>query len=284
MKIIKSAEKMQAISLVVKRRGKTIGLVPTMGYLHDGHLALVKQAKKLSDLVVVSIFVNPTQFGPKEDFTRYPRDLQGDLARLKPLKVEYVFFPSVKDIYPEGYQTGVEVEKLSKGLCGDYRPGHFRGVATVVLKLFNIVQPDLAIFGQKDYQQLMVISRMTRDLNLPIKIIGAPTLREKDGLAMSSRNTYLSAEEREPALSLSRALFSAQEKVKAGEKDAEALIKSARELIAANSLARVEYIEIRDSENLDPVKTIDRPAQMILSVWVGKTRLIDNLRLNPQTK
>ncbi len=284
MKIVKSAKKMRAISLAAKRRGKTIGLVPTMGCLHRGHLDLVRKAKKLSDLVVVSIFVNPSQFGPNEDFSRYPRDLQGDLAQLRPLEVDYVLFPLVKEIYPEGYQTYLEVEKMSQGLCGDFRPGHFRGVATVVAKLFNIVLPDLAIFGRKDFQQLKVIERMVKDLNFPIKIIGAETAREPDGLAMSSRNAYLSAEEREQGLSLSRALFKAQAKVKAGEKDAQALIAEAREAVGKNPLARIEYIEVRDPERLDPVKNIDRPCQMILAVRVGKTRLIDNVRLNPLTK
>jgi len=284
MRVIKSAKKMQAVSMALKRQGKTIGFVPTMGYLHQGHLSLVRRARKISDIVVVSIFVNPAQFGPKEDLNRYPRDLKGDLAQLKPLGVDYVFFPSVKDMYPEGYQTFVEVEKLSQGLCGDFRPGHFRGVATVVAKLFNIVHPDVAVFGEKDYQQLKVIEQMTKDLNFRIKIIGAKTIREKDGLAMSSRNSYLSKEEREQARALSQALFLAREQVKAGERHADKLIQTARRMLEKIPKLRIEYIEIRDSEKLEPVKIIDKPCQMLMAVWIGKTRLIDNLRICPQNK
>ena len=280
-RVIESISEMQELSRSLKREGKKIAFVPTMGYLHQGHLSLVEKARQLGDVVVVSIFVNPTQFGLSEDFDRYPRDLEGDLKKLEPYRVEYVFYPSAREMYPEGYQTYVEVERLSRGLCGDFRPGHFRGVCTVVCKLFNIVQPDFAIFGEKDYQQLRVIEQMTRDLNFPVQIIGMPTIREEDGLAMSSRNAYLSEGERKQALSLSRALFSCQELVKKGEKDSEMLKEKAREIISQNPDARIEYIEIRDAYTLEPLEKIDRPAQMLLAVWVGNTRLIDNIRLNP---
>jgi len=280
-RVIESISEMQELSRSLKREGKKIAFVPTMGYLHQGHLSLVEGARQLGDVVVVSIFVNPTQFGPSEDFNRYPRDLEGDLKRLEPYRVEYVFYPSAREMYPKGYQTYVEVEELSKGLCGDFRPGHFRGVCTVVCKLFNIVQPDFAIFGEKDYQQLRVIERMTRDLNFPIQIIGMPTVREEDGLAMSSRNAYLSEGERKQALSLSQALFTCQELVRKGEKDSAMLKEKAQEIISQNSDARIEYIEVRDAYSLEPLEKIDRPAQMLLAVWVGNTRLIDNIRLNP---
>jgi len=280
-RVIESISEMQEISRFLKREGKKIAFVPTMGYLHQGHLSLVEGARQLGDVVVVSIFVNPTQFGPSEDFNRYPRDLEGDLKRLEPYRVEYVFYPSASEMYPEGYQTYVEVEELSKGLCGDFRPGHFRGVCTVVCKLFNIVQPDFAIFGEKDYQQLRVIERMSRDLNFPIQIIGMPTVREEDGLAMSSRNAYLSEGERKQALSLSQALFTCQELVRKGEKDSAVLKEKAQEIISQNPDARIEYIEVRDAYSLEPLEKIDRPAQMLLAVWVGNTRLIDNIRLNP---
>lgn len=281
MRLVKSIKEMQRISLAHKRKGKTIGFVPTMGFLHEGHLSLVKKASRLCDVIVVSIFVNPTQFGPNEDFNRYPRDLKGDLAKLKSVDVDYVFFPSAREMYPEGYQSYVEVEKISKGLCGDFRPGHFRGVATVVAKLFNIVLPDIAIFGEKDFQQLKVIERMVKDLNFPLKVISGRTVRERDGLAMSSRNSYLSAEERNQALCLSRALYAVREKVREGERDVDALVNLARGMIERSSLARIEYIEIRDSETLEPVESMDRASQMLIAVWFGNTRLIDNIWLNP---
>lgn len=273
---------MRAISLKARARGKKIAFVPTMGYLHDGHLSLVRLARKYGDLVVASIFVNPAQFGPNEDLARYPRDFKGDLKKLGSAGADYLFFPSPEEIYPPGYQTYIEVQGLSRGLCGNFRPGHFRGVATVVAKLFNIVLPDVAVFGEKDYQQLRVIQQMAKDLNFPVRVIGGKTVREKDGLAMSSRNVYLSEEERRKALALSRALFMAQEMVEQGENDAQRLIESARELIGADPEAKIEYLEVRDAETLEPVAKIDRPCRMILAVWQGKTRLIDNVRLNPK--
>jgi pantoate--beta-alanine ligase len=281
-RVVKTVARMQAVSRVAKRAGRTIACVPTMGYLHDGHLALVKEAKKYGDITVATIFVNPTQFGPKEDLARYPRDFKGDLAKLGSVGTDYVYFPSVNEMYPENYQTYVNVEKVSRGLCGAFRPVHFRGVATVVAKLFNIVQPDAALFGKKDFQQLKVIERMVRDLNFPIKIIGVETVREKDGLAMSSRNTYLSADDRRAGLSLSRALFAARESAARGERSATKLVKAAKKIISAIGSPRIEYIEVRDAESLEPVSRIDRPSQMLVAVWEGKTRLIDNIRLVPK--
>lgn len=280
--IIRRAAAMRAISLKARARGKKIAFVPTMGYLHDGHLSLVRLARKYGDLVVASIFVNPAQFGPNEDLARYPRDFKNDLKKLGSAGADYLFFPSPEEIYPPGYQTYIEVQGLSRGLCGNFRPGHFRGVATVVAKLFNIVLPDVAVFGEKDYQQLRVIQQMAKDLNFPVRVIGGKTVREKDGLAMSSRNVYLSEEERRKALALSRALFMAQEMVEQGENDAQRLIESARELIGADPEAKIEYLEVRNAETLEPVAKIDRPCRMILAVWQGKTRLIDNVRLNPK--
>jgi len=279
---IKTVSGMRTLSRKAKAAGKKIALVPTMGYLHEGHVSLARRARKMADLVVASIFVNPAQFGPDEDLDRYPRDFQGDLQKLASAATDYVFFPSVRELYPEGYQTHVEAEKLSRELCGAFRPGHFRGVATVVAKLFNIVQPDLALFGEKDFQQLRVIERMVKDLNFPVRIIGVPTVRDPDGLAMSSRNSYLSATEREHALSLSHSLFLARELVKQGETDPKVLTERARRWVSQNPEARIEYIEVRDAETLEPVKKIDRPCRMLLAVWEGRTRLIDNVRLNPK--
>jgi pantoate--beta-alanine ligase len=274
---------MRTLSRKARAEGKRIALVPTMGYLHQGHITLAQKARKMADLVVVSIFVNPIQFGPGEDLDRYPRDLKGDLQKLAAAGTDYVFTPSAGEIYPLGYQTHVEVENLSKGLCGAFRPGHFRGVATVVAKLFNIVQPDLALFGEKDFQQLRVVERMVKDLNFPVRIVAVPTVREPDGLAMSSRNSYLSASERKYAASLSHALFLAQNLVKKGETDPKVLTECAQKSIAHNPGTHIEYIEVRDDKTLEPVARIDRPCRMLLAVWEGKTRLIDNVRLNPKT-
>jgi len=273
---------MQALALRAKRAGRKIALVPTMGYLHAGHLALVKKAAQYGDIVVVSIFVNPTQFGPKEDLSSYPRDFQGDSQKLASVGTDYIYFPDVREMYPEHYQTYITVEKLSQGLCGASRPIHFRGVATVVAKLFNIVQPEVAVFGEKDYQQLQVITRMVKDLNMPIKIIGLPTVREKDGLAMSSRNKYLSPEDRGRAVNLSRALFAARKMVAQGEKRTKVIIAKARQTLASDPDARIEYVEIRDAQTLEPVAVINRPSRMLLAVWKGKTRLIDNIGLGPK--
>jgi pantoate--beta-alanine ligase len=259
-----------------RRSGKVVGLVPTMGALHAGHIALVAEARRRSDEVAVSIFVNPTQFGPNEDLARYPRDLPGDLAKAASAGTDVAFVPEVPEIYPAGFQTTVEVKELSRGLDGVFRPGHFAGVATVVAKLFNIVQPDLAVFGEKDFQQLAIVRRLVADLAMGIEIAGLPTVREPDGLAMSSRNAYLSPAERARALSLSRALFAARDRASAGERDAQALVAGAR---ATLDVDRLDYLELCDAATLAPVARIDRPSVLLVAAVVGRTRLIDNVRV-----
>ncbi|MER3469694.1 MAG: pantoate--beta-alanine ligase [Thermoflexus sp.] len=263
------------------RRGTpgTWGFVPTMGYLHEGHLSLIRRARAENDHVAVSIFVNPTQFGPHEDYNRYPRDLERDLRLLEPLQVDLVFVPSVEEMYPPGFQTWVIVEELSRPLEGASRPGHFRGVATVVAKLFNIVQPDRAYFGQKDAQQAVVIRRMVRDLNFPVEIVVCPTVREPDGLAMSSRNTYLSPQERQAATILFRALQAAKARYEAGERDGERLREAMREVLRGEPLARVDYVSVADPETLEELSRVEGPALLSLAVYIGNTRLIDNLLL-----
>lgn len=263
------------------RRGTpgTWGFVPTMGYLHEGHLSLIRRARAENDLVAVSIFVNPTQFGPHEDYNRYPRDLERDLRLLEPLQVDLVFVPSVEEMYPPGFQTWVIVEELSRPLEGASRPGHFRGVATVVAKLFNIVQPDRAYFGQKDAQQAVVIRRMVRDLNFPVEIVVCPTVREPDGLALSSRNTYLNPQERQAATILFRALQAAKARYEAGERDGERLREAMREVLRGEPLARVDYVSVADPETLEELSRVEGPAFLSLAVYIGNTRLIDNLLL-----
>lgn len=257
----------------------TWGFVPTMGYLHEGHLSLVRRARAENDRVAVSIFVNPTQFGPHEDYNRYPRDLERDLRLLEPLGVDLVFAPSVEEMYPPGFQTWVIVDEVSRPLEGAARPGHFRGVATVVTKLFNIIQPDRAYFGQKDAQQAVVIRQMVRDLNIPVEIVVCPTVREPDGLAMSSRNTYLSPEERQAATVLFRALQAAKAHYEKGERDAERLREVMREVIRAEPLARLDYVSVAHPETLQELSHVEGPALLSLAVYIGKTRLIDNILL-----
>ena len=281
MEIVKEISKMKEISKFWKRQGYKIAFVPTMGFLHGAHLALVKKAKELGDKTVVSIFVNPLQFGPKEDFREYPRDLERDLALLEKEKVDAVFIPETEEMYPPDFQTYVEVTKLTTGLCGAFRPGHFKGVTTVVLKLFNIVNPDIAIFGEKDYQQLQVIKQMIKDLNLDIEIVAHPTVREKDGLAMSSRNIYLSSAERESAISLYKALLLAQKLVKEGEKDSQKIKEEMEKFIHSFPFTKVQYIEFVDPQTLDPIDKINKPVLCALAVYVGKARLIDNMLITP---
>jgi pantoate--beta-alanine ligase len=256
-----------------------VGFVPTMGFLHEGHLSLVRAARKQSDHVIVSIFVNPTQFGPGEDLDRYPRDTERDLSLLRDEHVDAVFMPSVEEMYPPGASTFVDVEGITDVLEGAHRPGHFRGVTTVVAMLFNIVRPARAYFGQKDAQQLAVVRKLVRDQHLDVEIVGLPTLREPDGLAMSSRNAYLSPEERQAALVLSRALRLAEERFASGERDAEGLRAAMRELIAREPLAQVDYVSLADAETLQELQRIERPALASLAVRIGKTRLIDNVTL-----
>ena len=281
MKLVRTVAEARAALSEARRRGESIGFVPTMGYLHEGHLALIRRARAENGFVAVSIFVNPTQFGPNEDFARYPRDLPRDLDLCRGAGVDLVFAPEAAEMYPPGFQTYVEVEDLSRGLCGASRPGHFRGVATVVTKLFNIIGPDRAYFGEKDAQQLRVIKRMVLDLNLPVAIVAVPTVREPDGLAMSSRNTYLAPEERRAALVLYRALSSAEEIFGRGERRAGAILARMREIIEAEPLARIDYVAVVDDETLAPVEEIDRPVLVALAVFIGRTRLIDNVVLRP---
>jgi pantoate--beta-alanine ligase len=283
MEVIESISEMKNLVKEWKRQGLSIGFVPTMGYLHEGHLALVRRAKELSDRVVVSIFVNPIQFAPGEDYQRYPRDLERDKALLEKEGVDVLFSPKVEEMYPPGFQTYVEVKELSSGLCGKYRPGHFVGVATVVLKLFNIVQPDIAAFGEKDYQQLKVIQRMVQDLNLDVKIISHPTVREEDGLAMSSRNTYLSLEERKSAIALYKALNLTEELINQGERRVATLKEKLKEFIESFPYTKVQYIEFVHPETLKEVERVDEPTLLALAVFVGKARLIDNKVIVPKS-
>jgi pantoate--beta-alanine ligase len=280
MIIVREIKKMQKISDEKRREGKIIGFVPTMGALHEGHLELIRTARKKTDFVVVSIFVNPIQFGPKEDYRDYPRDEEGDFEKCKREGVDCVFVPHVGEMYEENFSTYVEVEGLTEGLCGKYRPGHFRGVTTVVAKLFNIVRPHLAFFGWKDAQQLLVIKRMTRDLNFDIEVVGVETVREKDGLAMSSRNWYLNEGERKQAPYLYKALLYGKEIIEKGERNAEKLKEEIKKFISKNvPLGKIQYVEIVDIENLKPLKKIKGDIMIALAVFIGKARLIDNIRL-----
>lgn len=270
---------MQETCLDLKKQGKTIGFVPTMGYLHEGHLSLMRVAKKKSDVLVVSLFVNPTQFGPKEDFKTYPGDLRRDKRLLKEVGCDYLFCPEAKDMYPEHFDTYVEVENLTKVLEGVFRPGHFKGVTTIVAKLFNVVQPDIAVFGQKDFQQGVVIKRMVKDLHMPVKIIVAPTIREKSGFALSSRNSYLSNEERRQALVLYESLNLAKRMIRSGEREAKNITDKMRKLILEMPGAKIDYVSINDSGTLRPLKRLNGDVLISLAVRIGKTRLIDNIRV-----
>jgi pantoate--beta-alanine ligase len=281
MKIASLITEMRTAWRITLARGSRLGLVPTMGALHEGHLSLVRAAKAKSDVVAASIFVNPTQFGPNEDFKRYPRDLDRDLALLEREGVDVVFVPPVEEMYPQQSVTWVTVEGLSDRLCGKSRPGHFRGVATIVAKLFNIVEPDLAFFGQKDAAQVAVIRRMVRDLNMPVHIEIGPIVREPDGLAMSSRNSYLSPEQRRDALVLFRALTRVNKLFQGGERNPATLIAAAKQELATKPAVRLDYFEIVDPDDLTPVATINRPTLVAVAVFVGDTRLIDNTVLEP---
>ncbi len=280
MEIFRRPGEMQAWADGHRAAGSRIGLVPTMGYLHEGHVSLVRIAREHgSDAVAATIFVNPAQFGPGEDFERYPRDEKRDLEMLSRAGAAAVFLPGVADMYPEGYQTCVEVEGVSQGMCGAARPGHFRGVATVVAKLFHIGKPHVAVFGEKDYQQLAVIRRMVRDLNFDIEIIGAPTVREADGLAMSSRNQYLRGEDRKAARCLSRGLFMARNLFLEGERDPARIAGALRAAVEAESRARLEYAEVVDPETLRPLAERSARMTVLVAARVGPARLIDNITL-----
>jgi len=276
MNTIQSVSDMQQWVSTTREAGKKIAFVPTMGFLHEGHVALMREGKRRGDYLVVSIFVNPTQFGVGEDYEDYPRDLEGDAEKVSSAGGDIIFAPSVKEMYPSGYQTFVAVEKVTQNLCGASRPTHFQGVTTVVAKLFNIVKPHVAIFGEKDYQQLVTIRQMTRDLNFDIEIIGMPTIREEDGMAMSSRNKYLSSEERKQALCLFNALNQVEKLFQGGEKNAKKLIDRAAEIIRVQPAAAIDYVKVCHPETIEDLEWIDDKALMALAVKIGKTRLIDN--------
>jgi pantoate--beta-alanine ligase len=277
MKIVRDIREMQTLAEKLRLQGKRIAFVPTMGYLHKGHLSLMKEGRERADTVVASIFVNPTQFGPQEDLDAYPRDFENDEKLMRDMGVDVVFYPAEKEIYPEGYQTYVTVEQITRNLCGASRPVHFRGVATVVTKLFNIVKPHVAIFGDKDFQQRRVIQRMARDLNFDVEVIGCPTVREPDGLAMSSRNAYLSPEERKEALAIKRALDGAGDLYRNGVCLAEELMTHARTILAESPNMRLDYMKICDTETMEAIDEIENEAVLAIATFMGNTRLIDNI-------
>ncbi len=282
MNILQTAREMQQTALALRAQGKRIGFVPTMGNLHEGHLSLLRIARQHADVVVVSIFVNPTQFGPNEDFAAYPRTFEADRALCEQEHADIVFYPSVPEMYPGGTSVSVTENSLSRTLCGASRPGHFDGVCTIVAKLFNIVLPHIAVLGEKDAQQLRVLRRMVRDLRFPVEILPGPTIREPDGLARSSRNQYLTPAQRPQAACLRRALDEAERLFAQGERDPGKLIAAMRVLIAQAPDAKIDYVSIVDDETLQPLDgPIVRPALAALAVWVGKPRLIDNTTLRP---
>lgn len=282
--LLTSAAEVTAVSNEAHRAGKRVGFVPTMGALHEGHLSLVRTARAQADVVIVSVFVNPTQFGPTEDFSRYPRNPERDAAMLAAEKADYVFLPSTEEMYPAGAESWVTVEGLSEKLDGRSRPGHFRGVTTVVAKLFNIVQPDLAFFGQKDAAQVAVISKMVRDLNFDVHIVVCPIVREPDGLAMSSRNAYLNPEQRKQALVLHRSLMRVQHLIDRGETSTARLLVAGTQVMAEEPAVKLDYFEIVDRATLDPVSDISAGALVAVAAYVGSTRLIDNIFVAKQSQ
>ncbi len=280
--MVEHIREMQKWSEEQRLQGRRIVLVPTMGFLHQGHLSLIREGRKRGDRLVVSVFVNPTQFGPCEDIASYPNDFERDRGLLEREKVDIIFHPSSGTVYPEGYQTAVEVEMLGRTLCGAYRPGHFRGVAVVVLKLFNIVQPHVAVFGLKDYQQFVIVSRLIEDLNLNINMVAVPIVRDPDGLAVSSRNYYLTQEERKAALCLQRALGRAENWVRQGERDGTKITNQVIAEITSEPLARVEYVQLCDLKSLEVIESLHDEALLALAVLFGKARLIDNIILKAE--
>ena len=276
MKIVNKVRQMQVLSDKFKKEGKKIAFVPTMGYFHKGHLSLMERGRELANILVISIFVNPIQFGPGEDFREYPRDLERDLSLAEGVGVDVVFIPEAEEMYPPDYQTYLEVTGLTQHLCGLFRPSHFRGVTTVVAKLFNIVKPDIALFGLKDYQQYIVIKRMVRDLNYDIEIVGCPIIREEDGLAMSSRNIYLRPEQRKSALCLYQGIKLAERLVREGQRDAKIIIKEVIDYIESKPYTQIDYVKICHPETLDDLEYLNDKALLALAVRVGKARLIDN--------
>ena len=284
VKLLRGKDQLRAALEPARREGGSIGLVPTMGYLHEGHLSLLRAARAECDVVVMSLFVNPTQFGPGEDLERYPRDEERDLRLAEETGTDLVYVPPVEQVYPPGFSTYVAVEGLTEVLCGDPRsrgPEHFRGVTTVVAKLFNIVEPDRAFFGQKDAAQSTIIRRMVRDLNIPVQVVVCPIVREANGLAMSSRNAYLDAQQRESARVIYRSLVAVQEQFDRGERKVCALIKAGSRVVAQEPSVQLDYFEIVDPETLDPVDDLSRPALVAVAAFVGKARLIDNIVLRP---
>lgn len=277
---ITSCTEIQQAALQLRAEGKRIGLVPTMGALHEGHLSLVQAAKRDCDVAIATIFVNPTQFGPREDFSKYPRTLDHDLELLDSAKCDLVFVPAADEMYPPGFSTCVEPPAVAKPLEGAFRPDHFRGVCTVVLKLFNLVPSDAAYFGRKDYQQWLVIRRMAQDLNLPLEIRACPIIREPDGLALSSRNRYLSEDKRQQALALSQALRATKDAFRGGERDPTSLSAGMQETLQAAGIERIDYAAVVDGESLEETESINRPAIALIACHVGTTRLIDNEELN----
>jgi len=281
MRLIKTIDEMREVRKATRKSGQRLGLVPTMGALHEGHLSLVRAAREKSDIVAVSIFVNPTQFGPNEDFAKYPRNLENDSKMLERDQVDVIFAPSVDDMYPADAVTWVTVEGMSDRLCGRSRPGHFRGVTTVVAKLFHIIEPDVAFFGQKDAAQITIIRRMVRDLNMPVEIGVGAIVRESDGLALSSRNAYLDPQERKSALVLHRSLQSAAQLFQRGERNSESLIAAGKQEFANLPNARLDYFEIVDPNSLEPLATISNRALIAVAAFIGNTRLIDNVIVDP---
>jgi len=279
MQVIRDLQDMQDLALAWRGRGETIVLVPTMGYFHQGHLSLMEYGRTQGDHLVVSIFVNPTQFGPQEDLDRYPRDFDRDCSLAREVGVDVIFAPDTTGMYPPGFQTFVTVEEVTRGLCGASRPIHFRGVATVVLKLFNLVQPQVAVFGEKDYQQLVTLQQLVTDLNLPVQVVGRPLVREADGLALSSRNVFLSPAERASALSLSQALFKARDLAANGERSRDRLFTALKPMFTCDPPINLDYLALVDSQTLKEIDTIHGPARLAVAAWVGQTRLIDNILL-----
>jgi pantoate--beta-alanine ligase len=277
MEIIRTVKEMKEFSSRSRRAGKTIAFVPTMGYFHEGHLSLMREGRKRGDLLIISLFVNPTQFGPSEDFKNYPRDFERDRKMAEEVGVHILFVPEAGDMYPPNHQTIVRVEKVTQNLCGRSRPTHFQGVATVVLMLFEIVMPHVAIFGEKDYQQLATIQQMVRDLHMSVEVVGMPTVREADGLAMSSRNTYLLPEERKAALSLYRSLQKAKELLQQGERKVDRILHAMKGILQSEPLVRIDYVQLCDAHTLQEIDRIEGDVVIALAAYLGKTRLIDNL-------
>jgi len=281
MEVIKTINEMKEFASQTRGAGKIIAFVPTMGYFHEGHLSLMREGKKRGDLLVVSLFVNPTQFAPHEDFKSYPRDFERDRKMAERVGVDIIFAPETGEMYPSDHQTIVRVEKVTQNLCGRLRPTHFQGVTTVVMMLFEIVTPHVAIFGEKDYQQLVTVQQMARDLHMNVKVLGMPTVREADGLAMSSRNTYLLPEERKAALSLYRSLQKAKELLQKGERKADRILQEMKGILQSDPLVRIDYVQICDTYTLQDVDRIDGNVVIALAAYLGKTRLIDNLVFRP---